>query len=516
MKCLALLLSALAVAACGGGGTNTPPADGGLPDGAIPPAIGNFPAHFLWGAAIAPYQAEGHLHGDDWYQWENGLCQNCSGDHADDGPDFWDHYETDFANAQMMHNNTVRIGIDWSRVFPTAAQFASLTPDPTAVQHYHDILASAIAHGLSPMVTLHHFATPTWLLDLTDLPNKRGWEDPMMIDAFAQFAGWCATEYGAQVDWWVTLNEPMVYIGAGYFGGAFPPGKALDITGGMQATWNMIDGHARAYDAIHANDIVDADGDGAPAMVSIAQHDRVFLPSNPMDPQAIRATTVMKYLLNTVFVDGIVYGTRDLNLDMQIAGPGEAADPTRMGRADYLGINYYGVSVVVPMGDETNYPLIGLPRQNDLDIQGFGDLGPITDFGWTIYPSGFRQVLDEAATYHLPIVITENGLADLDDNQRPRFLIDHLYVLGKAIDDGIDIRGYYHWALMDNFEWASGYCPAFGLFHVDFGSPDRTRTAGEGVEVYRRIIDANTVPPELFGIYPRYPPADHYCTRTAI
>jgi beta-glucosidase/6-phospho-beta-glucosidase/beta-galactosidase len=149
---------------------------------------------------------------------------------------------------------------------------------------------------------------------------------------------------------------------------------------------------------------------------------------------------------------------------------------------------------------------------NDLGRYGFP--APVTDFGTVIYPQGFRVVLDEVAPYGLPIVITENGVADADDDQRPRFIVEHLYALGQAIDDGLDIRGYYHWSLLDNFEWVSGYCPQFGLVHVDLSNPAKPRSLGEGARVYREIIEAGTVSPTLFARYPEYPTARGTCART--
>lgn len=512
----AAALSAVLVATgCGGDDGPAPAADAATADAFIPPPIGEFPAEFLWGAAIAPYQVEGGLHATDWYQWESGLCGNrCSGDHADDGPDFWNKYETDLANAAMMHNNAIRLGIEWGRVFPTAASWDDMTPDADALTRYHAILDFARAQGLNPMVTLHHFSTPSWLQDLEDLENKPGWEDPTIVQKFEQWAAFLATEFGDDVDWWITLNEPMVYVTAGWLGGVFPPGKSGQNETAIAVTWTLIDAHARAYDALHLHDTIDADGDGASAMVSISQHMRVYRPLDPSDPEAVRATEVIEHFEDILFVDAIVYGRRDLNLDLDTDDPGEEPDPMLAGRADYLGLNYYGLSFVVPTGAEDLYPFIGIAMQNDLDIRA-DFFAPITDFGWSIHPEGFREVLDRGATWGLPIVVTENGLADGDDNQRPRFLLDHLYVLGQASAD-MEIRGYFHWSLVDNFEWASGFCPQFGLFHFDRQSPDRTRTMGEGAEVYRTIIDANTVPVELFGVYPGYPGPGLFCPRVGL
>ncbi len=496
-----LLVSLLVLAAACGGDDGAADAGADLADAFIPAPRGSFPEGFLWGTAIAPYQVEGNLHNTDWYQWET-ICGHCSGDTADDGPDFWTHYDEDFADAVAISNNAIRLGIDWSRLFPSAAQFDALEPDTAALQHYHDIIDAARARGLDVMVTLIHFVLPTWIQDLEDLEHFKGWEDPAIIDRVAAFAGWAAAEFGDDVDYWVTINEPFVNVVGGWVSGDVPPGKSFDIDDALLAGENMMWAHARAYDAIHEADVVDANGDGVAAAVSVAKHQRVFLPMDPDEPKDVRATEMLRYLLNEVFLRGVVFGSLDRNYDFDYDDPDDIEhDPALMGRLDYIGLNYYGVTLVVGTNDN-QFPMIGVPFMNDLDNRGLE--GPISDFGWTIYPQGLRTVIDELQQYDLPIIITENGVADAADTLRPRFLLDHLYVVNQAIDDGIDIDGYYHWSLFDNFEWASGYCPRFGLYRVDFESASRTRTMGEGAAVYRRIIDDNTVTPALFGEYPEY------------
>jgi beta-glucosidase len=508
---LRLLLCLVAASgACGGDDAPAADAAPGEPDAFVPEPVGSFPAGFLWGGAIAPYQVEGGLHDTDWYQWEaEGFCARCpEGEHADDGPDFWNRYDVDMQNAAAIANNSIRLGIDWSRVFPTRASFPD-SPDPAAVQGYHDMFQSAADHGLSVMVTLHHFATPIWLHDLRDQANVRGWEDPAIVDDFARFAQWAAAEYGGEIDLWVTINEPIPYILAGWIAGEGPPGKSFQIELALEVAYNMVYAHARAYDAIHATDVADADGDGAAAMVSIAHHMRVYLPMDADDPTDAEAAEMLRYVSNQVFLDALVGGNIDRNFDFDFADAEDTADDDALkGRLDYVGLNYYGVSLVVRTANDNNFPMIGIPFQSNLDRYDFD--APITDFGWSVYPSGLRDILDEIQPYGVPVIITENGLADATDAQRPRFLLDHLYVLAKAIDDGHDIRGYYHWSLMDNFEWASGYCPQFGLYHVDRGDPERTRTAGAGADVFRQIIEANTVPPDLFRDH-TYPGAQTFC-----
>lgn len=480
-------LAVTLVAGCGDNGDH----------GELPPPVGAFPDGFLWGTAIAPYQVEGGLHATDWYQWETLCGSRCSGDTADDGPAFLDHYEEDFDAARAMGNNAIRLGIDWSRLYPTAASFPD-QPDPEAVALYHDIIDAARARDLQVMVTLVHFALPTWIHDMNDEAAAPGWEDDGVVDRFAAFAGWAGAEFGDDVDLWITINEPFVNVVGGWVSGDVPPGKALEVETALQVGERMIRAHAAGYDALHAADTGDADGDGVAAEVSIAQHSRVFVPKDAGNDRQVQAAELFRYLLNDYFLNAVVRGDLDRNYDGDPDDEGDVAgDPALAGRLDYIGLNYYGVTLVLETANDDNYPIIGIPLLNDLDNQGFA--APKSDFGWAIYPAGLRELLEDLRTYDLPIQITENGVADATDALRPRFLVDHLYEVAGAIDDGIDVEGYFHWALMDNFEWGSGYCPHFGLLRVDFSDPARPRTAGAGAEMYRRIIEDNTVDPALFG-----------------
>lgn len=496
---------ALAFLIAAGCGDNGEPVD-------LPPAVGSFPEGFLWGSAIAPYQVEGDLHATDWYQWETLCGSRCSGETADDGPAFLVHFEEDLDAARAMGNNAIRIGIDWSRLFPTEASFPD-DPDPDAVAIYHDVIAAARARDLAVMVTLIHFALPTWIHDMEDEAAAPGWEDPAIVEQFAAFAGWAGAEYGDEVDLWITLNEPFVNLVGGWVSGDVPPGKALEIDLALEVGERMIRAHAAGYDALHAADIGDADGDGMPARVSIAQHSRIFVPKDPANDRQVRAAETFRYLLNDYFLNGAVYGDLDRNYDGDTDDEGDVAgDPDLAGRMDFIGLNYYGVTMVLETANDDSFPIIGIPLLNDLDNQGFD--APKSDFGWAIYPAGLRQLLEELRPYDLPIQITENGVADATDALRPRFLIEHLYEVAGAIDDGIDVEGYYHWALMDNFEWGSGYCPRFGLLRVDFADPARARTAGAGAEVYRRIIEDGTVAPSLFGEFEYGEPG--FCPRLGL
>jgi beta-glucosidase len=457
------------------------------------PGRGGLP--FLWGSATAAHQVEGGNTESDWWQWEQmGRAHDQS---SDEGPNHWEHYAEDFDRAQSDGMNAYRMGIEWAKLFPTRESFETMTPDPIAVQHYHDVLGALRDREIIPMVTLHHFVSPIWWSDPRLPAEERktmGWASDRAVEDFERFARWAATEYGAEVDLWITINEPLVNVIAGYGLAQFPPGLSYNPAEDLlvRVTINQVFAHAKAFDAIHDADTTDVDGDDAPALVSIAHHMRVFFGDRPCVERDWAAAERLRYLNNQIFLDAIVDGNLDRNADGDYDDDGDMrAHPELVGRADFIGLNYYGLSLVnadIRLSDL----LPGIPQIIDRRTDR-----PKSDLEWTIYPGGFRTVLDEAAAYGLPIYITENGVADQGGVLRSTFLIEHLHVLATAIADGIDVRGYFHWSLMDNFEWAEGYCPRFGLYRIDYDDPARTRTETPGLLTYRRIIAEGMVAEDL-------------------
>ncbi len=485
------IFAAMAVAGCGGG------------------TVSPWPATFLIGTATAPYQVEGGLHDSDWYQWES-TSANTQMAHADNGPDEYDHFDADFALAEQMENSALRMGIDWSRLFPTAASFPS-APDPTALAHYHAVFASLKAHHLSPLVTLYHWNFPIWIDDLTQKDTVSGWLDAKSVQQLADFATFAGHEFGGEVDSWITLNEPTATLLQGFVLGTYPPERAglanaAGIANAELATRNMIYAHAAAYDALHAADTVDADGDGVAVRVSEAFHLRTFAPSDPTSADDQTATAQLHYLSNELFVNAATRGDLDYDLDGKLDGPRDkSADPQLRGRLDFVGVNYYGPTLVAALPIAFG-PLSGLPQLIDLP-----DGRPHTEYGWSIDAPGLRSVLDEVKGFGLPLWITENGIADHVDAQRPRFIAQHLQVVQQAISDGLKVEAYFHWSLIDNFEWAGGYCPCFGLARVDYAAAQKTRTLGAGAAVFQQIAHDRGVSPAILTQYPSYPPPTKEC-----
>jgi beta-glucosidase len=355
------------------------------------------------------------------------------------------------------------------------------------------------------MVTLHHFASPDYLTDVGNANAPQAWERAEMAKDFATFAGRMAARWGAEVDYWTTINEPVNLALGGYLQGSFPPGQLLATERMLAVIKAEARAHAAAYDAIHQADTVDADGDGKAAFVSLAAHQRTFHPYEDGDPEDIAAAARVEYVFNTWILEAIVKGNWDDDFDGALTGPKDVtADPALVGRADFLGVNYYSDTLVsahrgllLPVINAAVY-LSRLPTQR-----------PKTELGWDIYPEGFGTVLDKVGAYGLPVIVTENGLADAQDVNRSRFLLEHLYEVGWALARGVPVIGYFHWSLVDNFEWANGYCPHFGLLAYD--RTTGARTAKPSMTTYRGIIASAAVQASDVRAAPPYRPPTMIC-----
>ena len=458
-----------------------------------------FPAGFLWGTATAAFQVEkGDVH-TDWSHWADTPGKIKNGDHPDvGGPDALAHVDEDIGLMTAEGHSAYRFSIEWVRIYPTRAAFDSDTPDAEAITAYTTLLAKLRAAGITPMVTLAHFALPDWLDDVTAPAMPQGWERPETSTLFVEFARRMAARFGKDVDWWITLNEPLNVVLAGYLQGSFPPGVVLDVSRAFAVVRAEARVHAAAYDAIHAADTVDADGDGKAAWVSFAAHQRTYHPLDAADPDDVAAAEHVRYIANLWFLNAVTHGDWDDDLDGTYDGPNDKrADPTLVGRLDYVGLNYYSDTLI------SAHRGIVIPVINAAILQDrLPTDRPKTDFFWDIYPEGFGTVLDEAKGYGLPILVTENGIADQADVSRGRFVAEHLFQLGLAIQRGADVRGYFHWAMVDNFEWASGFCPKFGLHTVDKATGQRT--ARESARVYTGIIRAGKVRQQDIDAMPPY------------
>jgi beta-glucosidase len=366
-----------------------------------------------------------------------------------------------------MGQNAYRFSIEWARIEPRPGTF-----DEDAIAHYRALIASMKSHGLRPIVTLWHFTNPTWVQDPLGGDSLGGWEAQATASAYVSFVSRIVPRFSDEVDFWITLNEPMVYVIQGYFFAAWPPGHALDDSGAVIVHNHLIDAHVGAYDAIHAHYRTL----GREVTVTIASNWVAFDPVTPADAGA---TAALERLVDHAFLDAVVAGDVDTDLSGTIV---HRAD--YVGKLDVLGVNFYQRQIVTaqPIGI-----VPGIPGQDPAATLK-------SDLGWELYPAGMGRALDALwGRYHLPIVVTENGLADAADRYRSWYIVSHLDEVQGAIARGVDVRGYVHWALIDNFEWAEGLAPRFGLVAIDYSAPGKTRSVRASAQAYADIILANEV-----------------------
>jgi beta-glucosidase len=423
-----------------------------------------FPTGFLWGAATSAHQVEGGNRWNDWWRFEQQSGAIASGDASGDACRHYERFDEDFALAAADRHRMHRLSLEWSRIQPEEGRV-----DEAALAHYHEVFASLRRHAILPLVTLHHFTNPLWIAD------QGGWENPRTIDHFCDFVRICAREYGGEVDWWCTINEPEVYAFRSYSEGLWPPRKR-DDGAALVVIGHLLEAHGRAYRILHAEDRVDADGDGHPARVGFAKYHPILEPARRwFPPDVLRAR-----IEHRVFNEAVLQAPLTGRIALSIPGvkPVLKGSPDLERSLDFLGLNYYTRWMVQMFATEAHVARPG---------------AAVTDLGWEIYPAGLEQVLLRLAPLGVPVLVTENGYADAADTFRPRALIETLVHLKRAMDRGAPAIGYLHWSLLDNFEWADGYRGRFGLYRVDFGRPDRPRARTRSAALYARVLADNAI-----------------------
>ncbi|MDI1435245.1 MULTISPECIES: glycoside hydrolase family 1 protein [Polyangium] len=484
----------------------------------------SFPEGFLFGTAIGGFQADMGCptpgldgcvdNGSDWYAFVTSPATTISPmaylsgqDPAVVGPGFWELHEMDLDRARgELHNGAFRFSIEWSRIFPEATDGLSgyealrSVANEAALAHYHTMLNGLRVRGMSPVVTLHHGTLPAWIhdgvgchLDLAAC-SPRGWLDrERTVAEIAKYAGFVAREFGADVDRWATLDEPFTVLLAGYLAPSaersHPPAVSQPSSAAKEVFVALVEAHARMYDEVKANDADDADGDGSPADVGLVY---AMTPASPADPASsldVKAAENMFYLYNLAYLDAVAKG----ELDADLAGK-SAKRADLEGRMDWLGVNYGTRATVRGSSGPMLQAFTPLGTFDPLDVRaGEED------------PRGLYEMLALAyRTYGLPLYITGNGLAHpLDDEDAgPSFLVRHLAWASRAVQEGIDLRGYFFWSLVDDYEWNHGMSRRFGLYAVDADDPQKNRTPRKTAETYGLIAEERRIPPELLVAYP--------------
>ncbi|MEV4169815.1 GH1 family beta-glucosidase [Nonomuraea sp. NPDC049709] len=417
---------------------------------------------FLWGTATAAYQIEGAT-GEDgrgesvWDTFAREPGRTRDGHTGDVACDHYHRWREDVALMSGLGVNAYRFSIAWPRVLP----LGSGEVNERGLDFYDRLVDALLAAGVQPVPTLFHWDLPQALED------RGGWLNRDVCELFADYAATVAARLADRVPLWITLNEPFVHMAFGYAMGVHAPGRFL-MTDALPAAHHQLLAHGRAVQALRA---------AGARQVALTNNCTPVWPASPEEPD-LKAADAYDVLHNRLFNDPILLGKYpDLSAytqSLDFIRDGDLA--TIAAPLDALGINYYNPTrIAAPTGD-------GLPFA-DAGITGH----PTTAFGWPVVPDGLRELLTGLKSRYgaalPPILITENGCSQpdtrtehgtIEDEARVDFLDRHIAAMRQAMAEGVDVRGYFVWSLLDNFEWAEGYHQRFGLVHVDFATQRRT------------------------------------------
>jgi beta-glucosidase len=368
-----------------------------------------FPDGFLWGTSTAAHQVEGGNWNNDWWAWEHAPNTRCK-EPSGDACDHFSRYPADIALLAELGFGAYRFSIEWSRIEPEDGEYSR-----AALDHYRRMITTCRDHDVVPIVTFHHFTTPRWLA------ARGGWVAPEIVDKFARFCEGAVAHLGSEIGIACTINEPNVVSMLGYLIGDFPPGHR-DFGEYAKVNEHLIAAHRKAYDALKS-------GPGAfPVGQSIS-----------MDDWWVAAGG-----------EATLERTRHMHEDQFLeASRGD----------DYVGVQAYSR---IRLGDD------GLPAGPEPGV-------PVVEsMGYEYWPqaveAAIRHAIDVAGA---SVYVTESGIGTDDDDQRIAYVTSALEGVARCLDDGLDVRGYVYWSLLDNFEWALGYRPRFGLVSVDRETQER-------------------------------------------
>ncbi len=511
---------------------------------------------FLWGASTSAYQTEGGIFDNDWsfFTTSDSVKKRIScitnpnflykGSRqiqlkpAENAAMTWDpeFYSKDFDNAKYLGMNSFRISIEWSRIQPRQGDW-----NEDAINHYKEMIITMRKKGLIPIITLNHVTLPLWVCTPpTKIPLKfyqkfipsplrclpisepsstdpywqslKEWENPETVSEFVKFVEKIVFEFKNYVDHWITISEPIASIlGGGYIAGIWPPGFVLDGKRAKAVLYNLIEAHVKAYDAITSIDNIDSDGDGEPKKAGLMH---MMLEVKPFESMKIigieiknnvQAAKNFDYFVNDYFLNAIINGEEDLHYLDTLQRHCENADDFIIqedwkNKTDFIGINYYRRVHVYQSKilDHSSARFVGGAVINDLhqikENHKPRSLGTLNDLGWEIYLEGIYNAIMKVKDKqkNIPILVTENGIADKSDAYRAPFIVSHLQQINQAIKEGgANIIGYLHWSLIDNYEWHENYKPEskFGLFQIDYNNDFPQRSITTGAKALKLIIE---------------------------
>ncbi len=412
------------------------------------------PEKFLWGVATSAFQIEGFLR-NDMTEWETqgGFRQGGKDPRYADAAAHWRLWEKDFSRLTELGVNAYRFSMAWGRIEPHRGQF-----DAAAMAQYDRMVDRLLEMQITPMLTLHHFTHPAWF------HHETPWHTPEAVDTFCGFAEKIVNRFGDRIHLFVTLNEPLVWLLAAYGDGKFPPGEKDPEKLGP-ALKHMLEAHGRVYDLIKARN--------PDAQAGIAKNLIVFRPERLWHPLDHGINFLIHRFYNRMIFDAFRTNLLKIRFPFLVNYQEKLALKNRI---DFWGINYY-YRLHTHFSSDINRPML----LNFIDREGLG----MSDLGWEIYPAGLWEAIQWVRRTGKPFYITENGIADAGDRLRQDFIQRHLKIAEQAVEAGYPLHGYFHWSLLDNYEWLEGNSARFGLYAVGH---DQQRTLRPGGKLYRDYL----------------------------
>ena len=411
-----------------------------------------FPEKFIWGVATSAHQVEEGCDNNNWSHWENQCCAQgnsriFNNQRVGVACEHWSRFRQDIVLMQELGVTSYRFSVEWSKIEPQQGEI-----NRQALDHYHEVIDALISADIRPMITLLHFTWPLWFDELGAFEKEDN------IGYFEEFCELVFKEYSDRVFLWCTINEIEMVSLRGYLLGQFPPGIRR-FANTARVMRHMVLAHARVYRRLKRLK------GGELAKIGLAKNMFLFDPSRRWFLGDWVLSEIANRLYNGIILDYL--GTGRFNFRLPFAGWLCTYDDEVRGAGDFIGLNYYSrlkarclFSLKKPYGS--------LPGTDEV----------MTDMSYVLYPEGIYRALCHLKALNKPIYITECGVADDADRIRRVFIKRHIYGVSRAIQDGVDVRSFYYWSLMDNFEWSDGYSKKFGLFKVDFDTQKRTMRPG--------------------------------------
>jgi beta-glucosidase len=411
-----------------------------------------FPEGFMWGTATAAFQVEGRNAESNWTMWENatdskGRPRIHNGQKVGLSCDHFSRYPEDIRRMrEELGIDTYRFSLAWSRIEPEPGHY-----NQDAIDHYSRLIDCCLENGIKPMVTLHHFTHPLWFEKIGSFEKREN------IQHFVRFAHKVFGAYSDRAKLWCTHNECGPFATMGWGMGAFPPGKnSVKLV--AQVLLNLMHSHSEVYHGLKG------EKNGDQVQIGLVKNIFQFDPWSRWNP----IHWMLCRVLDRVYNESLIGTVRDGHFSIKIPGLIRLEEelPEAKGATDFIGLNYY------------SNLLVNLRRGLD-PFKAFVRPGQIsTDFPYATYPEGFYRAIHRINQLNTPIIITENGIPDNLDDRRADWINRYAYAMKRAMNEGVDVRGYLYWSLLDNFEWAEGYDMRFGLYEVDFKTQKRTLRDG--------------------------------------